>query len=489
MDTTTIVLRNLLDIIHKHWSERKSEIEKYWDFYLGNMQKYLPRFEGEDVDDYIDRINDAVVENHCKQTCNVAVAYLYARGDKIQRRAEDERLQQLLKDRIWKTNHMWSFSLDRTLVQSVTGFSVVALEFVDSRTGSPFRSTAPKSELREYGTIRYRVLPSVDTMPLPRAEAPSELGGILRHYQSDNFSGLSAFDRLNYKEFKTYDVIEFIDDEVWLKWIDEKLEEEGAVNPFGDVRIPFVLFRNPGDPMALEGEPDHADAIPLNVDLNERLNDDRMVISHHSLPVIKFLRGAKMPSNWKRGPNSGLEFEGDGDAEYLTWDNVIEASLKRSDTLRQAITRVGGYSDISKGDTERIGQVRSGAGLRTLFLNDMLSTMMRQAYAQKGEMDLIRATARMWEYYTGEKFDSYESEVHFPEDFIGIDEWLRWQIDRDKMDAGILGPDEVLKKERADLITDQQIMDRLKKNRTLVRPTRQSRKEEEPDIKSMEQEL
>lgn len=485
-----LVFQNLLDLVHKHWDARKAEIHKYWDFYNGDNQRwYLPQFDGEDYQDYSDRLRKSVVENHCRGLNNTATGYLYGKGEKISRRAEDSKLQEILNERIWKTNHMWSFHLERALMQSVTGFSIIALDFVDMRTSLPFVNKS-KEDFSQYGSVKYRIMDSSDTMPLSRAEDSTMLGGILKYYKVDNASGLTAFDRLNYKTFETNEVIEFIDDKVWLKWVDEALvTENGNVNIYGDVRIPFVLFRNPGDPKALEGDPDHADVIPLNIDLNERSNDDRNVISYHSFPIIMFLNGGKMPKNWKRGPSTGLEFDGDGKAEYLTWDNVIEASKERGDKLRQAMNRVSGYSDISQGSTENLGSVRSGAGLKTLFINDMLSTMTRQAFAQVGEQWLIASTAKILEYWTDLEFESYESEVAFPEDFIGIDEWLRWQIDRDKMDAGVLGTDEVVKKEHPELLTEEEIRARIDTNQTYIRPTYQSRKEESPDIKSLEQEV
>jgi hypothetical protein len=228
-------------------------------------------------------------------------------------------------------------------------------------------------------------------------------------------------------------------------------------NPYGNISIPFTVFRNYGDPMYLEGESDIANMIPLQSALNEIMTDDKATISYHSFPILKFLNDAKMPSNWVRKPNSGLEFSGSGDAQYLVWDNVLEASDKFKEKLRSSMTVVSGVSQISRGNASEIGQVRSGAGLKTLFQSDINAIGLKIPHFKRAERDLVYSTVKMWEKETGESLGDFTCEVSFPQDFVGLDRLLEAQVNQIDVQQGLSSIREIVKGKHPEAISEDEI--------------------------------
>lgn len=491
-----LVLHNITEIQNKYWVGRRNEIARKWDFFRGAHSRYMPRFKGETPEDYYERTKDSIYENLCKATSYIATTYLYGSGE-IGRRCEDEEAQGILQNRIYVTNRMKSLMFDAALMASVTGFAPIALELVDIETGKPFEKGVGSRAISKRASIKYKLLDSADTMPLPRADDVRQLGAILRIYDSDNFSGSSTFDRLRFQKYVNFEVIEFIDDARWLRWIKEGTEwvevevAPGGINPYGDITVPFMIFKNPGDPMILEGESDLEDVIPLNIDLNERINDDRNVISYHSFPILKMLKGAQMPDNFKRTVSSALEFAGDQDAAYLTWSNEIEASERHQLNLRNGAFLASGMGALSRGALkDSIGQIRSGAALRTLFQADILTILRKQIFADLAERWLIKSTLKMLEKHTNLKFNSYESEITFPEDFLGIEELLKVQAQTAKMESAIESLFDIIKREHPELVTDAEVWAKVRENielREKVNPAKP--KTETSDAKMNQQQV
>lgn len=462
------------------WSARKMEMLKRWDFYYGAPQRnYLSRFGGEDDYEYVTRLESATIENHCGKTCDVLVGYLYGQPNSKSRilvRAEDEngdiveKVQRFLQFNVWKNNDIDSFRIDTALMASVTGYGIVHLEFVDSRTMLPFPENTSKEDKKKYGTIRYDLYDSVDTIPIPYVSPsgecyPRKLGSILRTYSRDDASGVRYLDQLRDKRFKMEDIVEYFTDTTFERRVIESAMVGGdsdkstvnMKNPYGSISIPFVVFRNYGDPMFLEGESDIANMIPLQTALNEIMTDDKACISYHSFPILKFLKNAKMPTNFIRKVNSGIEFEGEGDAEYLTWENVLEASDKFKDKLRSSMTVVSGVSQISRGNASEIGQIRSGAGLKTLFQADINAIGLKIPHFKRAERELVYATTKMWEMETGEEFGDFVCHVEFPDDFVGLDELLKAQVNQIDLQEGVASIREIVKAKHPEAISEDEI--------------------------------
>jgi hypothetical protein len=446
-------ISQLSEELRGFWSIRKRSLIKKWDFYYGESQKnYMEKFEGESEQEYLNRIEGATVENHCAKTCDVIVSYLYGQPNSKNRvvvRVTDrdgeinERAQRFLAENVWRYNNMDSFRVDVALMASVTGCGIVHKEFVDKRTMIPFPPSTSKEERKKYGTVRFDLFDTVDTMPLPYIGPtgviyPRMLGAIARYYNVNNFSGISVLDRLLQKKYGEDEIIELYDNGRFVRARvvsgSVQLEQiESAPNPYNDINVPFTIFRNYGDPMYIEGISDLDQMISLQNTLNELNQADKATIDYHSYPLLVLTGGAKLPPNFIRKVNSGLELDVNQDVKYLVWDNVLEASSKKEESIRTQMTVVSGVSQISRGNASNIGQVRSGAGLKTLFQADINAIALKIPHFKEAERRLVYSTLAMWEKETGERFIGEEEEyfcsVEFPEDFVGLDELLKAQTE------------------------------------------------------------
>lgn len=482
-------IETLLMAYRDNWTTRQGEHQMYWDFYLGRHARYMKQWKGEGNDDYAERVRDAIVENHCKSTVDINVGYLYGEQPIRQVQIKDEQGiwkeykegQNILDQRIWNPefNDMEDFMSDVALMAGVTGFAVVRNNFINMETGLPFDLNASNAIIKANATIEYELYDSTIIMPIPYIDKqtkkifPRKLGGYIIMYDSDSFSGNAIFDRLRGAILNQYDVIEYVDNEVYLRWVSENKSEKFVQqtvfagtnyenkNPFKNVNTIFSLFVNPGDPMILEGEPDHIDGIPLNRALNETLNDDRNAISFHSFPIL-LLYGAKLPENFRRTASSTLEFDNiDQKAEYLVWDDDLEASDKIQTKYRENISRVTKVSDLSRGNASNIGQIRGASGLKTLFRADYINIKRKQKKFAKGERNMMKSALQMYGYYTKTSLKPFRSEVKFKEDFLGIDELMKAEITAMQQKAGVVLPEDIIRENYDDLKTEAQVKAKL----------------------------
>lgn len=427
------VLQNLLELYQDYWLQRKAELLERWDYYNGEQAKYLPHFAAETEQDWQRRTEDAIIENHCKSTVNIAAGYLYGASDKISRRCDDPAAQTTMSE-IWDFNDFPDFTMDVGVMTGVCGFSVTHLRWVDPDTEEPYPPTATHRDLT-HGIVQYILMDSVETLPIAKPDNPKALSDIFRVSYREAGSGLPIYDRLQGRQYDTITVIEHIDDAVWHRWDSMKgqfVQTRNDPNPFHSVSTLFVVFSNPGDPMYLEGDPDHLDVIPLNRDLNERLTDDRLTISYHSFPIL--VHDGDL-ANFILKPNSHIQ--GDPDKiKYLTWDNVLAASQEHAEQLRRNISLVSSVTDLPRGRSADIGQVRSGAGLRSMFQADMLLAGRKQKRAIRYEKRLIRSSLEMTTFYTGQPFSTKNATIIFPDDIFGLDELWKAQAEQLHLQSG-----------------------------------------------------
>jgi len=452
--------QSLRKFINDYYYDRKNAIIKYWDYWRGDQSKYMQKYRGESDTEFANRQKMAAVENHCKTTCNINVAYMYGLSDKIGRRAENEQLNEILNEDVYYYNEMATLMMDTRLMASVTGMAVMETAIYNKATKKPFFGGEAITKDNFY--VHYRLSDSQITIPLPRLDDRRELGAIIKYYQLDDVDQYEFFG-IEYKAADEVWVLEYVNDYVWLRWWHYKNDANNAtivpvfnqeavknINIYGDVRVPFVLFKNIGDPMTLEGESDLEDAIPLQDNLNARMTDDAIVIAYHSLPLLKALRGAKIPDNFVRKPNSILEIDGDGDVEYATWEDKLEASHRYKSDIRSSIAEATQVSQLSRGNMGGVGQLKTGIGVKSLYVPDIIGVRMRRPYMVKGEKDLIFATAKLYEKYGNYDFDeNYRCEIFMPEDFIGIDEYMETQIKNLRIQSG-LPMEEELEEENPD---------------------------------------
>lgn len=464
--------------LKSYWAARKNELLRNWDFYYGEPQKkYLQKFSGETEAEFQSRIDNATIENHCAKTCDVLVGYLYGKNGgkgRITVRAVDkngeiiEPLQRVLHDNVWKFNTIESLRIDIALMASVCGNAVVHKEFVDSRTMTPFALTASSADKKKYGTVRYDLFDTVTTKVLPKVQNGEVyarmLGGVIRHYSRDNFSGSSYLDRLLNKRYQVEDVFEYFTDETISRSIyTDESEFEANVqtqpNPYKDINMLFTNFRNYGDPMYLEGASDLAQMIQLQTMLNEILNDDKATVAYHSFPLLIIAGGGKLPQNFIRKVNSALEVPEGADVKYLTWENVLEASDNLKESIRLNMTVASSVSQISRGNASQIGQVRSGAGLKTLFQSDLNAIGLKIPQFENAEIHLAETTLKIFAKETGlELPEGWRVTAEFNQDLLGLDDLLiKAQTDQMETSSGVASLREKIKERNPDLVSEAEV--------------------------------
>ena len=465
-ETADPLYEALQQFIRNYYYKRRNALTMFWDYWRGDQTKYLRKYEGESHTEYRERLERAVVENQCKTTININAAFMYGLSDKISRRAENQELNEILAKDVYYHNDMATFMMDTRLMTGITGNSLVELMVYDKATRKPFD---PKKRVEKGNFyVHYTLNDSSVTVPLPRINDRRALGAVIKYYELEDVDEYEVLG-LDFDPGVRIWILEYVTDDLWLRWYHEGNDQANAqlipvfnkvgqenINPYGDVRIPFVLFKNIGDPMNLDGESDIEDVIPLQNSLNERMTDDALVISYHAVPIVKFLKGAKMPRNFIRKRNSALEFDGEGDAEYLTWEDKLEASQKTKAETRTAISEVTQISGLTRGNMQGAGQLRTGIGVKTMFVPDIIGVRMRRPYMMRGERELVYSTAKLYEFYGKYDFGmDYRCEIFMPEDFLGIDEWMETQVKALKIQSGMPMTQEL--KEEFPELSDEQI--------------------------------
>jgi len=461
----------IMKMIDQYKSQRDTHLQRNWSFFHGNSAPYVQPFEGETQQEFQRRLAKLYEANRVGPICEKMAGYLYGRADEIIRRCEDPEAQKYML-RVWEYNDMreGSLMLDTATMAIVSGFAPLLPKFVDERTDEPFEGASFESR-RKYGIIKYVLMDATHAMLLPSVRDARKLGAIILTYYDDNISGVSTLERFAMGEssYRRDMVIEYIDDTYWLRWTDggKKLENVNDGNRaltnknfYTDVKVPFVIFREGGDPMLLEGSGLPESIWGLNLKLNERLTDDGLTITNNALPILKIL-GAQLPSNFRRTPNTILELVGDGggerpDAEYLTWDGELTASHKHEDKIMKLIDDMASMSAVDWGDTQALGQVRSADGIRAATRASQEGTNRRKRRFIEAEKWLIRSSLIMREVHTMEAFESYRAEIKFP-DFITPTDLSQAQTEQIELVSGQESLEDYVKENYPDLATEEEI--------------------------------
>lgn len=467
-------------------THRNAVIEN-WYMYQGLHQLFMMRFEKEDDNVFMQRVRTATVENHIQPVIDLLVSHLYPKKNSIIRFVSkgddvDKEITDLLKRICWNHNTIGNVDDTKALNTFVTGYCVLQRLLYDVRTGQEFAPNARPQDVIKYGYIHKRPLDSVYCTPLPYKNLDgttdlTRLGGILYYADYDNFMGTQEVMRLLGRNLVRKSVIEYVDDDVWLRFVkdvDGGKWRPVTVNPgtnwenrnqFKDVNIPFMVYKNTGDPFYIEGNSEVDKMRTLNLEINELGNADKSTIRYHSYPILVGVNGADLPSDFARTKNAFVSFEGrDQKLEYLTWEGTLEESAARQDTLRASISTTTGISMISRGFLKEIGQIRSGPPLKALFTSER-AVMSRKfnlfAYLESIDM---RNDIRFWRQVSGQNIEvdnTHTFNVSYSDDFLDIDQLLEQEITSISLQSGSNTVEEVLKSVHPDW-TDQQINEAIK---------------------------
>jgi len=497
------------------WNQHRQVIAENWHFYSGLHQFFFTKYDAESLDDFAKRIDGATIENHVAHIVDLLVSHLYGDPTKIvryvRRREEtDKALMDFFKYSVWPHTGQALLDDNKALTTLVAGYSVIQREFVDLRTGEPFGVNSDPKDFKKYGIIKKRLLDPADCLPLPYINEngfidPTRLGAVVFIAEYDNLRGNKEVMKALGQEFKKTYVMEYVDDDVWLKWKRNSPDEDWkqvAVNPnitkwtnknfYEDVRIPFTVYRNTGDPFYLEGDSEVTKLKSMNMELNELAVGDKDTLIYHQYPVLMGLNGAKFPSGFRRTKNATVELDGkDQKFEYLTWEGTLQESQARQDILRRAMSYVSGVSLISRGFLKDIGQIRSGPPLKALFTSER-SVMLRKFTAfRASELEEMRADIKMYEKHTKISLDVDKEvtfHVEFDVDFLSIDELLKEEIKALKAQAGTDDIREIIQSRHPDW-TEDDIEEALEFMKTHIEQKKIGRKVKSADSKALEQDI
>ncbi len=467
---------SLLNDIEGFWANHNQRIIENWYYYYGLQNIFMRRFQKEQEQDFLKRVKDAITENHVAPIVDIIVSNVYGNADSVKRyinRSEnpDEELNKFFKESVWNFNHR-VFDQEKALNLFVSGYSIIRRTFLDMRTNKPFLPADGFTDKVKYGYVSKKLQDSSNCLPLPKTDEdgtvyPNELGAILIINNYDNNIGDDTAMKLMGRQSSPMRVIEFIDDNVWLKWVKKENENKYTQvqvgnkqnqnkNPYGHIDIPFSLYMNNGEPFNLGGLPEVDKTKKINMRINELGNSDDDMITYHNNPILLGLGGAKVPADFVRTKNAIIDgITGNGKFEYLTWTGNLAESKDRQDALRRSLSHVAGVSLLSRGFLKDIGQIRSGPPLKALFSSDRAMMALKFGRFEACEKSDMRADVLFYSHpdnanadYKLDKTVSFNCE--FNQDFLGIDKLLEEEIKALKRQAGTDTLDEILRTEHPD---------------------------------------
>lgn len=467
---------SILNDIEGYWANHSQRIIENWYFYYGLQNIFLRRFQKEQEQDFIKRVKNATIENHVAPIVDSITANLYGNADSVKRfvnRNEnpDEVLNKFFKESVWRFNHRIS-DQQKALNLFVSGYSVIRRSFIDMRTRNPFLVSDGFTDKAKYGYVYKELQDSSCCLPLPRTDQdgkvyPNKLGAVLMINNYDNYVGDDIAMKLMNRQSSPMRVIEFVDDNVWLKWIKKQNEnsytqinigngQNQNKNPYGRVDIPFSLYVNNGEPFSVDGLPEVDKTKGINMRINELGNGDDDMITYHQNPILLGLGGARVPDGFVRTKNAIIDgVTGNGKFEYLTWEGNLIESKDRQDALRRALSHVTGISLISRGFLKDIGQIRSGPPLKALFSSDRAMMALKFGQFESSEKADMESDVLFYSHSenANAKFDidkTVSFNCEFNADFLGIDKLLEEEIKALKRQSGTDTLDEILRTEHPD---------------------------------------
>lgn len=469
-----LTFRMVMDYINNVMMTRNVEFRVYEDFFAGgeNHKIYFKKFSKETDDAYFARLDKSVVSNKCKRIVNKGAQFLYATPP--ERRMEDDEAHKRIMD-TWEFNHVMSgfFHLTLAIESQLYGFQLVRNQYVRKSNQQPIFAKVGQND----GTyeVKYIPLHPMLSIPVPRVNAQHEMGAVILLTMDVQEQPLLGVDTPQIR------YVDYVDDESWLRWkvdwndnateitgtqIDVQFGQYLNKHPYGNVNVLFTLYRNAGGSMyVMDGNSDLTDIVELQTKYNETLSDDGHVIANHTFPLLLFT-GMIVEKDFKRGVADVLSSRNnDAEGRYITWDTNLEASGKFSVRLTEDIREASGYSPVSDGRLDNIGQVRN---LRAAMVPDIATISQKQVFYRKAEMEHASATLSMIEWHEAGKYPNKKLEMTFSEDYIPVDELAKVQAQSMSIDSGIEDLRQVIRDRHPELETDAEIDERVQETLDLM---------------------
>ena len=482
--------KEVIEIVNHVLTGRNWELKVFHDFYEGGeaQKAYFVKFEEEDNKEYARRLDQSVVVNKAKGIVLKSARALYAIHPP-ERRMQDVAAHERMM-RVWDHNRMSTglFGVNLAIDVCRYGFSVVQSVYVDKETGQPiFHKPGISSDAE---VLYYPQDPPL-VIPLPRRGRETEMGAIIR-MSYDNPESVTGHVRSEESEVKW---IEYIDDTRWWAWkVETKQRSFGGdlvigtrvpikfganfedVNPYGNVNVPFTLFRNCGETAHdIWGDSDLADVVGPQNKYNETLSDDGHVIAQNTFPIL-FGKGLTFPANWKRGPGDTIDTNNtEADVKYVTWETDLEASSRFADRLERQIRETAGFSPVIDGDLRAIGQVRN---LRGAMMPELLTINHKQIVFSDAEKRLAESTLKLIEWHEGVKYPDKNLDIVFSDDFIPVDDLTKAETLAIELNSGVENLRDQIKTRNPELETDAEIDAKLLESLKLISAITEARAKE-----------
>jgi len=466
--------KELVSYVNSVVATRNVELRVFEDFYEGgDRQKvYIRKFDKETDDEYNRRIDKSIVANRCRRVVQKGAQMLYSTPP--ERRMEDDDANERMM-RVWRFNNVLNgyFHSNVAVAGGIYGYQVVRNIYVRSDNKNPVHAKTGASDDNE---VWYIPLHPLLTIPIPRGDKQDEMGAIILLTMENQVNPL-----IPNTEIPQVVNIQFIDDDRWLQWnvrvdnngreisgdpVDVVFGRQVNKNPYGDVNIPFTLYRNPGDTgFVLDGTSDLTDMVEPQMSYNEALSDDGHVIAGNAFPILLFT-GLEIQKDFKRSPGQVMSTrKEDADGKFITWDSDLAASAKFEDRLEEVMREVSGYSPISDGRLDSIGQVRN---LRGAMVPEILTIEEKQVYYGMGEQEQARATLKIIEWHAGGDYENKVLHISYSDSFVPVDELTRVEAESIAIKTGVENLRDVVKRRNPELETDEEIDQKVQESLELL---------------------
>jgi len=474
----------LMKFVNSVIGTRNQEYRIYEDFFQGgDRQKiYFPKFKNETDKQYTARLDKSVVSNKCKRIVRKGAQALYAFP--VERRMEDEEAHKKMME-VWRYNRVMRgvFHLDLSKICGLYGYQIVRNVYVNKENRMPV--TAKTGQGGNNG-VWYVPLHPMLTIAIPRKDNQFIMGGVVNITMTNQVDQISS--KLDYPEIAT---IEYVTDDEWLLW-DVEMEDDGMTmrafrrdkkfgpnyinkNPYGDVNIPFSLYINPGDsPYVLDGCSDLDDIVELQSKYNQTLSDDGHVISAHTFPIM-LVSGLIVEKDYKRGTSDILSTKNsEAKGEYITWDADLEASNRYEERLESDMREASGFSPVSDGKLDKIGQVRN---LRSAMVPDIMTVSEKQAYFSDNEQRHYESTLRMIEWHEGSNYENKDLNITYSMDYVPTDELTRAESQAIELNTGMENLRDIIKSRHPELESDEEIDSKVEETLELMKLVKEAQGE------------
>lgn len=426
---------------------RGEDYRKNYDMYLNRHEKYFKQRPDESNDVFRYRRDNAVKNNLCGFTVDLSAKYLYGKASKVVRRfSNNADTQKRLTDMAGLCD-VDSFFLELSKKAAVFSETVARFIPVDSVTGKEVNDISNEN-----------------TYPHP-IELDPRYTFVKRNRYNKIVAVVLFYEQYDYAKGRANGIMELVVDDSRWAWEGASIHSLGRLTlltnpgslPFfassaakvitnGEKNLyglasEFVHFVNNDDMKS-----DLVDIIDLNIALDESLTDKKHFFAKHGWPQMVSDVDLSQVQN---SPNKIWEISGDFQHNnkvtdhigFITWDGKMEDHAKFVKNIERTIMILSNTAQISTGDLESIGQLRSGAALITAHSVAIHKTEAKQIIWSRNEKAFFNAMINFDSYLHNEvpkvRYPEVEMEIIFPRDFVPGAEMERAQIQQIQFNSHI----------------------------------------------------